>query len=561
MMRKALPPARAKIFRPCLGVWLLALAWLFMAAGPALAAGQAVKNVIVFIPDGCASEQYTLARWAKGAPLAQDAILVGAVRTFIADSVVADSAPAATAYAAGVRTNDKFIGLGPAPQGLLPGQSAPPDLTLRPLATVLEAARLQGRSTGLVATSSITDATPAAFAAHVSHRKQEDAIALQMAHQGLTVFLGGGRRHFLPPAQGGQRPDGRDLLALLRGQGYQTPGTRSELLAVRAGRVAGLFADKALHADMERAALAPREPSLAEMTAKALELLSQNPKGFFLMVEGSQIDWACHANDPGHLLGDMLAYDAALQVALDFARRDGHTLFIAMSDHNTGGMSIGNYATSKTYTRMKPAELLEPLGRMKVSARTLWQELGHNPTPDRVQEAVGSQWGQEISPAEAQEILDLAARYPDNPEWGLGEVVSRGHTLIGWTTHGHTGTDVPLFAFGPGRPSGVLEALQIGLVVAQALGADLRALDQRLYAPAAQALPGLPCTEEKTAQGWRLRFATARQAFYLEDGSNLLSLGGKEISLEAPVVRVEQSGQWFLPRQVAGLLTTPAGRP
>jgi alkaline phosphatase len=539
---------------------LLATALILGLFSPGLAATPPVKNVIMLIPDGCAAEQYTLARWAKGQPLAQDAIMVGGVRTYIADSVVADSAPAATAYATGLRTADKLIGVGPPPQGLLPGQPAPGELTWRPLATVLEAARVLGKSTGLVATSRITHATPAAFAAHVSHRDQENAVAKQMAHQGLTVFLGGGRRHFMPEAGGGQRQDGLDLLAQLRRQGYQTPQTREELLAVKGGRVAGLFAASHLKSDRERAELAPGEPSLAEMTAKALEVLAQNPRGFFLMVEGSQIDWACHANDPGHLVGDLLAYDRAVQVALDFARRDGHTLLLAMSDHNTGGMSIGNYATSKTYTQMSPQALLEPLSKMRLPSRSLWERLGQEVTPQRIQEAVQQWWGMEISPEEARQIMNVAARYPKDPEYGLGEVLSASHTLVGWATHGHSGGDVPLFAFGPGRPSGLLEAPQVGLAVAAALGADLRQLDQRLHAPATQSLPGAVLSEEKTASGWLLTVEAAGRAATMADGANILRLGGQEIELESPVVRVEETGQWYLPRQAAQLILGSTGK-
>jgi alkaline phosphatase len=532
----------------------LALTLVLVAISLGLAATPPVKNIILLIPDGCSAEQYTLARWAKGQPLAQDAILVGGVRTYIADSVVADSAPAATAYATGLRTADKLIGLGPPVQGLLPGQPAPGDLTLRPLATVLEAARLLGKSTGLVATARVTHATPAAFAAHVSHRDQENAVAKQMAHQGLTVFLGGGRGKFLPAAQGGQRDDGLDLLDQLRQRGYHTPQTRQELLAVKGGRVAGLFADSHLKADLERAELAPAEPSLAEMTAKALEVLAQNPRGFFLMVEGSQIDWACHANDPGHLVGDLLAYDQAFAVALDFARKDGRTLLIGMSDHNTGGMSIGNYATSTTYTQIKPERLLAPLRKMRVTAKTLWDGLGQDPTPERIQEAVQRWWGMRISPEEAREIITVAAKYPKDPAYGLGEVLSPRHTLVGWATHGHSGGDVPLFAFGPGRPAGLLEAPQVALKVARALGADLRQLDQRLHAPAAQALAGAVLSEEKSAQGWLLKVEARGRAATLEDGSNILRLEGKTLELEAPVVRVEQSGQWYLPSQAGRLI-------
>lgn len=542
-------PAARRLF--CLA---LAAVLVLGLLSPALASAPPVKNVILLIADGCSAEQYTMARWAKGSPLAQDALLVGGVRTYIADSVVADSAPAATAYATGLRSSDKLIGLGPAIQGLLPGQPPPGDMALRPLATLLEAAKLSGRSTGLVATGRVTHATPAAFAAHVCHRDQENAIAKQLAHQGITVLLGGGRQHFLPQGPRSKRQDGLDLLAHLRQQGYLTPQTRQELAAVKGGRVAGLFADSHLKADRERAEGAPDEPSLAEMTAKALEVLSANPKGFFLMVEASQVDWACHANDPGHLMGDLLAHDQAVRVALEFAQKNRGTLLLAVSDHNTGGMSIGNYASDHTYTSLKPDDLLAPLRQMRVTAKTLWDSLGKKPAPAEVQKAVLDRWGMQINLQEAQEILEVAAKHPDNPHYGLGEVLSAKYTLVGWATHGHSGGDVPLFAYGPRRPTGLLEAPQVGLHLAKALGVDLRQLDGRLHAPASQALAGAAQDEQETAQGWRLTVRGRDGVALLEDGSNILRLGGRAIALEAPVVRVEQTRRWYLPRQAARII-------
>ncbi|MFZ5585308.1 MAG: alkaline phosphatase [Thermodesulfobacteriota bacterium] len=545
------------------------LQFLFLAAllilglaGQAGAAAPPARNVILFIADGCGSEQYTLSRWAKGAPLAFDGVLTGMVRTRIADSVVADSAPAATAYASGQCTSDKIIGLGPDPKGLLPGVSDPGGLALRPLATVLEAARLMGKSTGLVATARVTHATPAAFAAHVPERSMEDAIAKQMANQGLTVLMGGGRRHFLPVVAGGAREDGLDLIGQLRGRGYQTPRTAAELASVKAGPVVGLFAKSHLKAELDRPQMAPDEPSLAQMTAKAIDVLSANPKGFFLMVEGSQIDWACHANDPAHLLGDLLAFDQAVGVGLDFARRRGGTLVVVTSDHNTGGMSIGNQATSKTYSQMKPDALLGPLARMRITAKSLWKKLGPDPGPDQVREAVALEWGMDITLAEAESILAVAGQYRQDPEYGLGEVLCPRYTLIGWSTHGHTGGDVPLFAFGPGRPTGLLDAPQVGLLLAKAMGADLRRLDQRLFAEAGQALAGWDLREDKEAEGWWLTARRQGREARFADGSNHLWLDGKDVALEGIALRVATTGRWYLPGDGARLLSAgpPAGK-
>ena len=166
--------------------------------------------------DGCGDEQLTLARWYKGRPLALDGFRTGAVKSFIADSVIADSAPAASAYATGVRTSGKVISLGPRSK-TIPGVPAPsPDLVLKPCATVLEGARLLGKSTGLVVTCRISHATPAAYVAHVPNREMEQDITEQAVYQNLDVVFGGGRNFLLPGNAGGARQDQEDLTAVLR---------------------------------------------------------------------------------------------------------------------------------------------------------------------------------------------------------------------------------------------------------------------------------------------------------------------------------------------------------
>jgi alkaline phosphatase len=224
-------------------------------------------------------------------------------------------------------------------------------------------------------------------------------------------------------------------------------------------------------------------------------------------------------------------------------------------------MSIGNYATNKSYSQTKLAPLLEPLAAMRVTAKTLWDKLEGQVSPERLQEAVAQGWGMEIGEEEAERIIALAEqRYKKNPHYALGEVLSPAHTKIGWTTHGHTGGDVPLFAYGPGRPTGLLEAPEVGLTVAHALGADLRALDQRLYAEAGALVTDAVLTEHNSPGGWRLRVERGGRVYWLEDGSNLLDLGGRQVELEAPVVRIGPTGKWYLPAQTERL-TAPSPAP
>ncbi|MFZ2087793.1 MAG: alkaline phosphatase [Desulfobaccales bacterium] len=514
-----------------------------------------VKNLIVLIADGCAAEQYTLARWFKGAPLALDQICVGAVKTHIADSVVADSAPASTAFATGCRTSDKFIGVGPK-NPTLTGTPAPdPNLSYKPVATVLEGARLMGKATGIVVTCRVTHATPAAYYAHVPSRTLDNDIMEQGVYQNLDVVLGGGKRHLLPPEKGGKRTDGENLMDVIQERGYAFAANAPQLDQVKAGKVYGIFAYNHPEPEIDRPEYAPEQPTLEQMTRKALELLSQDPDGFFLVVEGSQVDWACHANDPAHMLSDLLMFDRAVQAAVDFAQKDGNTLVLAFSDHNCGGMSIGNMGTSGTYSQLSLETLLDPLKKMKLSVRGLCREMGSEQTPAKVQEVVKNFWGLEITDEEAKQILVLAQKYGDNPQDAFGEVLCPKYTAIGWTTHGHCGGDVPLFAFGPRRPIGLLDGPDIGQTCAQALGLNLERLNARLFQEAAPALAGGQVDIDKSdPENPVVKIAFQGKQAELPVNKNLLKLDGKTVNLEGVVVYAPDTGKAYIPQEAVNLI-------
>ena len=522
------------------------------------AAGRPIaKNVIVLIVDGCSSEQYTLARWHKGEPLALDAIRVGAVKTHSADSVIPDSAAAASAFATGVRTGGHIISLTPKTTNV-EGASAP-GRALHPMATVLEGARLLGKATGIVATSSVTHATPAAYMAHAPSRNDLDDIMEQAVYQNVDVVLGGGTSSLLPEEHGGLRRDRENLAEVLHAHGYQLPRTRDALRQIEAGKVFGTFADEHMAADCDRPEVAPQEPSLAEMTEKAIELLAGDPEGFFLMVEASQVDWACHASDPAHLLSDLAMYDRVVKLALDFAKRDGQTLVLALSDHNTGGMSIGNRATDKSYRHTSVEDLLGPLRNMKLSAKTLWAKLGNELTIDKVKTVVAEYWGLQITDDDAADVLEVAAGYGEGSKHSaFGEVLCPKYTCLGWTTHGHAGGDVPLCAFGPGRPVGVVDGPDVAKITAAAFGLDLESLNRRLFQEATEALPGANVTiEQPTPHNFVIQVEGKGRTARLPANKNLLQLDDRTIELEGVVVCVRdgQTRKAYLPMQAVKLIT------
>lgn len=548
MKDEAIPCSR----RPVL-VFFFLLA--VVCASPALAQERA-RNVIVCIADGCSAEQYTFARWFKGGPLSFDPFRVGAIRTHAADSVVTDSAPAASAFATGVMTSSGFISVGPHPE-TMPGIPVPdPDLQYRPVATVLEGAKLMGKATGIVVTSSVTDATPAAYVAHLPRRGMEDDIMEQAVYQNLDVVFGGGNAHLLPGRAKGKGAGREDLRQVLHGKGYRIVETKDEMEMIRGGKAFGLFAPIHMEAEIDRPMRQPMQPSLEEMTRKAISVLSQDPDGFFLMIEGSQIDWACHANDPAHLLLDLLAFEAAVGASLDFARKDGKTLVIVLSDHNTGGFSIGNYSTSNTYSRMSLPAFLAPFRKMRSSAAAMWDKMGPEKTPAALREVLMEGWGLEVTDEDARRVLSVAKGFKNgNGYHAIGEILCPKYTYVGWTTHGHCGGDVPLHAFGPGRPSGVIAGPDVARVCAKAMGLDMGPLNQRLFVDVGNAFGDENVKVGKTDfEALVVTIHHRGKKAELPVNKNWLFLDGKARPLEGVVVYAPKKDRAYIPMQAVRLV-------
>jgi alkaline phosphatase len=541
---------------------LMALA----AAGPVRAAGHGpaadsgatvdqqtapAKNVIVMIPDGCSTSIQTLARWLQGRDLALDGMLTGAVRTHAANSVITGSAAAASALACGHKTTVGFLGIGPRTRDLLSAMEPPgEDLVQRPLASVLEAARLAGKSTGLVATCHITHATPAGFAAHVPNRGMFNDIMEQLVFGGIDVVLAGGRRYLLPTSQGGARTDGQDLLAVLHERGVQVVGTVEEMAAVSSGKLWGLFGGEHLHPDIDRAELAPHEPSLAEMTAKAIELLAQNGDGFLLVVEGSQVDWAGHTNDPIHMVTDFVAFDRAVGAAVAFAARDGQTLILAFPDHDCGGLSIGSEHAGVSYSSTTVEDLVDPLRDMIITSAGLARKIGGDRSPQRIRQMLAEWWSWQPDEAVIAEII-AAAGSGTSLHQALSDAVSRHHTVLGWTTHGHTGGDVPLWAYGPGRPAGLVDNTELARTAAGALGLDLEETTGRLFVEAGSAFGDDAVTIDRSDRHNPIVVIGPAR---LPANQNLLLMDGREHRLEGVVVYIPATDRAYLPRQAVDLI-------
>ena len=292
----------------------------FLAVSQQAVAAERPKNIILLIGDGMGVAHLTFGYLATGGLNAERMPVGGFVKTFPFGGMVTDSAASGTAMATGHKTRNGMISI------------SPDGDTLR---TVLEYAEASGMSTGLVATSQITHATPAVFASHVSNRNMEAEIARQMTDSGVDVLIGGGWSYFLPEGiAGSRRKDDIDLVDILK---KRMPVVTSvdELMELEDTAAAAAFL-----APLDCPPAKDRDYSLAELTARAIEIISSGGDGFFLMIEGSQIDWAAHDNDDDGILHEMKDFDGAVGAALDFAEKDGTTLVIMTSDHETGGFAL-----------------------------------------------------------------------------------------------------------------------------------------------------------------------------------------------------------------------------
>ena len=333
------------------------------------------KNLIFFLGDGYGIVPMTASRiYAVGesGELAIDKLPETAfVKTYSNDAQVTDSAPSMSAYMTGVKMNNEVISMSSDTVATAPGNASDPlannctSTNGRAVTTLLELAKAAGRGTGVVTTTRVTHATPAATYAHICHRDAENAISAQLVPggsgyntalgtDGVDVVLGGGFQHFLPNknADGsansnGVRTDGRDLTAELKAKGYSYVTNRTDLNAVPAttGKLLGLFTKGHMNFDLDRDPAV--EPSLAEMSTKAFDIVSKNPKGYFLMVEGGRIDQALHPTLARKAMQDAKAFNDAITAVLAKAQAAdpglANTLIVVTADHDHT-MVLNGYA-------------------------------------------------------------------------------------------------------------------------------------------------------------------------------------------------------------------------
>jgi len=277
------------------------------------------KNIIIMIGDGMGVSQVSVSVLTNPNSSFKRFPVTGFSITCSADKLKTDSAAGGTALACGESTNNGSLGV---------------DKSGKPIQSILDLAKQKKLSTGIVVTSEIINATPAAFLGHTTNRHESELLAQQFTESETDIVIGGGKKYFVPDSLGGKRTDNQNLLAKLVRSGYEIISSYEELVKSNAQKYYALLEPSDLKAANQRSY------SLSELTQKALAGLSKNENGFVMMIEGSQIDHGGHENLPDVLISEMNDFEKAVKTALEFAEADKNTLVLVTADHETGGAAI-----------------------------------------------------------------------------------------------------------------------------------------------------------------------------------------------------------------------------
>ncbi|KAL4959037.1 alkaline phosphatase [Aspergillus stella-maris] len=457
----------------------------------AVAASVQAKNVIYIVPDGYGPASQNMARdlaslvetGTTGSnpeihELPVDNLAIGRVRTHSANNMITDSAASGTAYAAGYKSYNGAISVTPNGQ---------------PVGSILEAAKLAGLKTGLVSTTSISDATPAVYAAHVANRGDQPLIAEQelgYSHplgRMVDLLLGGGRCNFVPSTtQNSCRDDNLDLLAYARDEGFAIATNRTQFNALNGTLpILGLFSDDSMRYEMDRRIIQD-EPSLLEMAEFAVSTLHNatrtQEKGFFVMIEAARIDHAGHDNDPAnhavetHMYNDVVAW----AVAWIDAHADSATILLSAADHETGGLTLNGY---------------DPLPLQNASHSRAYLQVVWDARPNGVDERaflvsdILPAYGLSgVSGAEVDAILGASTIGS-----GIAALLS-DRAGVHWSTGGHTSVDVTLHGYAAGARQDALRAdlaggwdnTELPRYIEEVLGVDMDAVTERLVQAAGE---------------------------------------------------------------------------
>lgn len=538
-----------------------------------------VKNVILMIPDGTSWASVSTARWVQWyedpskPKLNIDPYLCGTVRTHSSNAPIGDSAPTTSCYMTGQPSRTGYVATYPEQDKENDIYPTDPDRAYQPLTTLLEAGKmLQGKSTGLVFTCEFPHATPADCSAHSYKRGRYDWIAPQMVHNDINVVIGGGVSLL-----------DQDMEDYLIANGYTV--YRNDLEGMRADdneKMWALYGDREMDYDLDRN---PEEqPSIEEMTRKAIEKLSKNPNGFFLMVEGSKVDWAAHSNDPVGIVTDFLAFDRACGAALEFARANGETAVIVVPDHGNSGISLGR-RDCKGYDKFTKDQLFYQLSLYKLTAEGFANKLNSVPNSE-VQNVFRTYAGFELTPEELN-ALNNSLEYKNSPIpesqrkevdnsslysgslTGLMSHIITSRTCMGFTTDGHTGEEVFLAAYHPQGflPLGMRTNIELNEYLCSLFGLthdSLEELTSQKFARHTEVFKDytceiIPAEDEKGFPTLIVKDKkNKKKQLTIRPFTNIVKVGKKgqeEMQLNSVIVYVDKNDTFYLPTSLADYFT------
>lgn len=534
-----------------------------------------VKNIILLIPDGTSLATVSIARWLQwynnpSMPnLNIDPYLCGTVRTHSSNAPIGDSAPTTSCYMTGIPSITGFVSTHPwqdPANDIFPVDSS---RAYQPMVTVLEAAKMKyGKSSGLVFTCEFPHATPADCSAHSYNRGKYEWIAPQMAHNDLTVVIGGGTS--LLPAES---------QSYLESNGYSV--IKNDIKAMRSyngDKMWALFGEKDMPYDLDRDTASI--PSLEEMTRIAIKKLSKNENGFFLMVEGSKVDWAAHANDPVGMASDFLAFDRACGAAIEFAKQNGETAIIIVPDHGNSGISLGA-ARCGGYDKLTKDQLFGQFSQFKLTAEGFANKLNSEPASevqnifrkyarfeltDEELQLLYNNKGYKNSPIPVEQrskVGDVESMYSGGLSTFMAHFIT-SKTCFGFTTGGHTGEEVFLAAYHPQGtlPLGMHSNVELNHYMCALFGikGELDTMSNQTFAKHTDVFKDykceiVPAKDEKSMP--TLVVKSKKKQLIITPFSNLIQTGKKgteTIKLNSVVVYVDKNNTFYLPADLAKYL-------
>lgn len=508
------------------------------------------KNVIMLIADGMSTEAITLARHTKGDSLAMDEISVGSVITSWANGPITDSAPGGTVYAAGEKTNNKYIGT---------------SVNDTPMASILEGAESVGKATGIVATSEITHATPGDFTAHTNNRKYYNQILQQQINQDMEVVLGGG----FNKASGFSSEVSSDEFESyyeeqvnnIKEEGFDFITTKDQLTSYDGDKLWGRFADADLKYDFDRQSDNDNvQPSLAEMTNKAIEVLNKDEDGFFLMVEGSKVDWAAHANNTVGIVSDILAFDEAVKAAIEFAKTDGNTVVVVTTDHGNSGITIGSSYYNENIESYDKATYENTTDLLKNATITeeRFNEIASGKSNDEIKAIAKKYYGIDLND---EELAIVKGEQGEGRQVGIREVIAR-RVGIGYTTGGHTGEQIYLGVYAPSDVElleGVVDNTEVNKYMQRVLFGEeiLSSYTKEIYQDGEVILNKIEGTkasiDETIKYSPKLTIERLGNVIEVDLYTNNYRVNGEEKELKTVVPYI--NGKYFIPQELIDIVS------